>query len=52
MLVLEFFIFKFSGMIRIGLDMMGGDFAPLEAIKGSIEFFNEYKRWHSPGNDW
>lgn len=43
MLVLEFFIFKFSGMIRIGLDMMGGDFAPLEAIKGSIEFFNEYK---------
>lgn len=28
-------------MIRIGLDMMGGDFAPLEAIKGVDAFFNE-----------
>ena len=26
-------------MIRIGLDMMGGDFAPLEAIKGVEAFF-------------
>jgi len=26
-------------MIRIGLDMMGGDFAPLEAIKGVSAFF-------------
>ena len=26
-------------MIRIGLDMMGGDFAPLEAIKGVEVFF-------------
>jgi glycerol-3-phosphate acyltransferase PlsX len=28
-------------MIRIGLDMMGGDFAPLEAIKGALEFLEE-----------
>ena len=27
-------------MIRIGLDMMGGDFAPLEAVKGTAAFFN------------
>jgi glycerol-3-phosphate acyltransferase PlsX len=26
-------------MIRIGLDMMGGDYAPLETIKGVEEFF-------------
>ncbi|MEO6583269.1 MAG: phosphate acyltransferase PlsX [Ferruginibacter sp.] len=26
-------------MIRIGLDMMGGDFAPLEAVKGAALFF-------------
>jgi len=26
-------------MIRIGLDMMGGDYAPLEAIKGVAAFF-------------
>lgn len=26
-------------MIRIGLDMMGGDFAPLEAVKGVEAFF-------------
>lgn len=28
-------------MIRIGLDMMGGDFAPLEAVKGVSAFFAE-----------
>jgi glycerol-3-phosphate acyltransferase PlsX len=26
-------------MIRIGLDMMGGDYAPLEAVKGVVAFF-------------
>lgn len=28
-------------MIRIGLDMMGGDFAPLEAVKGAAAFFTD-----------
>lgn len=28
-------------MITIGLDMMGGDFAPLEAVKGAAAFFSE-----------
>jgi phosphate acyltransferase len=28
-------------MITIGLDMMGGDFAPLEAVKGAAAFFLE-----------
>jgi glycerol-3-phosphate acyltransferase PlsX len=27
-------------MIKIGLDMMGGDFAPLEAVQGVAEFLN------------
>ena len=26
-------------MITVGLDMMGGDFAPLEAVKGAVAFF-------------
>lgn len=30
-------------MIRIGLDMMGGDFAPLEAVKGAELFFADKK---------
>jgi phosphate acyltransferase len=30
-------------MITIGLDMMGGDFAPLEAVKGAAAFFSENK---------
>jgi phosphate acyltransferase len=30
-------------MITIGLDMMGGDFAPLEAVKGAAAFFAENK---------
>jgi len=30
-------------MIKIGLDMMGGDFAPLEAVKGVEAFFAENK---------
>ena len=28
-------------MITVGLDMMGGDFAPLEAVKGAAAFFAE-----------
>lgn len=28
-------------MIRIGLDMMGGDYAPLEAVKGVEAFFSD-----------
>ena len=31
-------------MIKIGLDMMGGDFAPLEAVKGVAAFFAENKQ--------
>ena len=31
-------------MIKIGLDMMGGDFAPLEAVKGIAAFFAENKQ--------
>ena len=27
--------------MNIGLDMMGGDFAPLEAVKGVLEYLNE-----------
>ena len=27
--------------MNIGLDMMGGDFAPLEAVKGAAEFLND-----------
>jgi glycerol-3-phosphate acyltransferase PlsX len=27
--------------MNIGIDMMGGDFAPLEAVKGIAQFFNE-----------
>jgi phosphate acyltransferase len=38
---LEFLIFNFSCMITIGLDMMGGDFAPLEAVKGAAAFLAE-----------
>ncbi len=30
-------------MIRIGLDMMGGDFAPLEAVKGAAAYFADNK---------
>ena len=30
-------------MIKIGLDMMGGDFAPLEAVKGVVAFLEENK---------
>ncbi|HMI79512.1 MAG TPA: hypothetical protein VK484_12015 [Ferruginibacter sp.] len=26
--------------MNIGLDMMGGDFAPLEAVKGAAEFLS------------
>ena len=31
--------------MNIALDMMGGDFAPLEAVKGAAEFL------HTAGND-
>src|SRR4029453_9406789 len=27
--------------MTIGLDMMGGDFAPFEAVKGASEYFDE-----------
>ena len=27
--------------MNIGLDMMGGDFAPLEAVKGVFQYFEE-----------
>ncbi len=30
-------------MMKIGLDMMGGDFAPLEAVKGVAAFFAQQK---------
>jgi glycerol-3-phosphate acyltransferase PlsX len=30
-------------MVKIGLDMMGGDYAPLEAVKGVAAFFAENK---------
>lgn len=31
-------------MIKIGLDMMGGDFAPLEAVKGAGLFLTEHNK--------
>lgn len=31
-------------MIKIGLDVMGGDFAPFEAVKGVAAFFEENKQ--------
>ncbi len=31
-------------MITIGLDMMGGDFAPVEAVKGVAAFLTEYEK--------
>ncbi|CAN5799347.1 phosphate acyltransferase PlsX [soil metagenome] len=31
-------------MIRIGLDMMGGDYAPLEAVKGVAAFFADTQK--------
>jgi len=43
---LDFGIFnlKFFAMIKIGLDMMGGDFAPVEAVKGVAAFFAEHNK--------
>jgi phosphate acyltransferase len=38
---LEFLILKMLAMINIGLDMMGGDYAPLEAVKGTAIFLLE-----------
>lgn len=45
---LEFVIseFVFYTSMNIGLDMMGGDFAPLEAVKGALEYLKEE---NSPG---
>jgi phosphate acyltransferase len=40
---LEFLILKITAMITIGLDMMGGDYAPLEAVKGAAVFIAENK---------
>ena len=33
--------------MNIGLDMMGGDLAPLEAVKGVVQYFEEE---NSPAN--
>ena len=33
--------FLFLGTMKIGIDMMGGDFAPLEAIKGIQQYFEQ-----------
>jgi len=35
---LLFGIFYIAPVMTIGLDMMGGDFAPLEAVKGALEY--------------
>jgi phosphate acyltransferase len=43
-LALEFLILNSFCMIKIGLDMMGGDFAPLEAVKGVAAFFAESEK--------
>jgi glycerol-3-phosphate acyltransferase PlsX len=37
------FNFNFFCMVKIGLDMMGGDFAPLEAVKGVAAFIESNK---------
>jgi len=29
-------------MVKIGLDMMGGDFAPLEAVKGTVAYLSKH----------
>ena len=33
--------FLFLGQMKIGIDLMGGDFAPLEAIKGIKDYLSE-----------
>ena len=33
--------FYFADIMTIGLDMMGGDFAPLEAVKGAMQYLQE-----------
>ena len=30
--------------MNIGIDMMGGDYAPLEAVKGIARYFSENQR--------
>ncbi len=41
-LVVEFGIFNFwNFQMNIGLDMMGGDLAPLEAVKGVLQYLGE-----------
>jgi phosphate acyltransferase len=37
-----FGIFYFYSLMKIGIDMMGGDYAPLEAVKGIKEYFEMY----------
>ena len=39
--LLEFLICNYLSVMNIGIDMMGGDFAPLEAVKGVKEYLNE-----------
>lgn len=38
---LLFGIFYIALVMTIGLDMMGGDFAPLEAVKGALEYYKQ-----------
>jgi glycerol-3-phosphate acyltransferase PlsX len=38
---LEFLVY-FTPMVKIGLDMMGGDFAPLEAVKGTVAYLSKH----------
>lgn len=38
---LKFYFVYFVTVMTIGLDMMGGDFAPLEAMKGALQYLQE-----------
>ena len=38
---MEFLVY-FTPMVKIGLDMMGGDFAPLEAVKGTAAYLSKH----------
>ena len=37
----NFLFLYIATVMTIGLDMMGGDFAPLEAVKGALEYFKQ-----------
>ncbi|HEX6846317.1 MAG TPA: phosphate acyltransferase PlsX [Chitinophagaceae bacterium] len=36
--------FYFADIMTIGIDMMGGDFAPLEAVKGTADYLREEQK--------